>query len=533
MDYKGNSVRIGVLIVIFFISIYILAMNGRFSTSMDVEVYKAAKSVVETGSFGLQEKTMASKIGKDGKNYVVEGLGVILSGVPFVYLSKFVGIPSGRLVVLMNQLLTPLVCLLIFLLGKELKYSLKTSVLLSFIYGLGTMAFVHSKYMFPEPLTSIAFLSSLLFLFKYRKSKRNLFLFIAGSFTGFTLIIRPDSFIFMFCMLIALAMLFYQDKKQGQSFSLLIKQAILLLIPLVFFFILFSYYNYLRFGNILETGYTMGKEGEAATLSYASRFLNIGKTIEGLLGMWLIPCRSIFFISPILILFLFSIKDFWRKYRFEARVMGAVFVLYTLLYSNRGPTGFPGSAAWGVRYMLPMVSFMIIPIGCFLDKIFAENKILWKRLFGTLLGISIVIQIIGSSVNYQMIQMPLNNQIVNDPAVKARFSSQEEINKYAGHETRWRLLMSPKWNLISKNIEILRTTDQTDFMLYNMLKADFKGQADWAKISIFLLILYLISTIFVSGYFILKPVEIFPLRVVKAVPQKQLESKSGRHLKKR
>lgn len=533
MDYKVNTVRISVLIVVFFLSVYILAMNGRFSTSMDVEVYKAAKSVVETGNLGLQEKTMASKVGKDGKNYVVEGLGVILSGVPFVYLSKIIGIPSGRLVVLMNQLLTPIVCLLIFLLGKELKYSLKTSVLLSFVYGLGTMAFVHSKYMFPEPFTSISFLSSLLFLFKYRKSKRNLFLFVAGSFTGFTLIIRPDSFIFMFCMLIGLAMLFYQDQKQGQSFSLLMKQAILFLIPLVFFFILFSYYNYLRFGNILETGYTMGKEGEVATLSYASRFLNIGKTIEGFLGMWLIPCRSIFFINPILILFLFSIKDFWRKYRFESKVMGTVFVLNTLLYSNRGPTGFPGSAAWGVRYMLPMVSFMIIPIGVFLDEIFTKDKIFWKRGFWGLLGISIIIQIIGSSVNYQMIQMPLNNQIVNDPAVKARFPSQEEINKYAGQETRRRLTMSPKWNLISKNIGILKSTDHTDFMFFNMLKADFKGQADWAKISIFLLILYLISTIIVSGYFILKPVGIFPLRVVKVIPQRQLETKSGRHHKKR
>ena len=94
---------------------------------MDIEVYQTAKSVLENGSFGLEKKTLSSVKAQDGKYYVIEGLAVIIAAVPFVYISKLIGVSSGELVVLMNKIITPVICLLIFLNGRALQYSTVTN----------------------------------------------------------------------------------------------------------------------------------------------------------------------------------------------------------------------------------------------------------------------------------------------------------------------------------------------------------------------------------------------------------------------
>jgi len=246
----------------------------------------------------------------------------------------------------------------------------------------------------------------------------------------------------------------------------------------MFFFSVFALYNYLRFGSVFETGYALPLEKRLVKLSYPRQLLSVGDTIKGFLGMWIIPNRSIFLINPVLVLLLFALRDFWKKFRFELMVMGFLFLEFTYLYCNRGPLSFTGSAAWGVRYMIPMVSLMVLPIGLFLDTIFSQNRKGWKRVFVILLTVSFVIQLVGSSVNYQTVQMPAERH-------------------FGGSEARLKLTMDPSWSLLWRNIEILVRYGPQDFMFYNFIRrGDVPG---WAGVSLLLLVITLLS----SGYLFL------------------------------
>ena len=127
---------------------------------MGVSAYLTAQSLIEDGDFALEKATSETGLGKDGKHYVYEGLGFILVVTLFLGFFTFFGI--GELVSITNHILTASACLLVFRICRELKYSLRTSTLIALVYGVGTMAWVHSRFLMPEPLTAVVFLAAFL-----------------------------------------------------------------------------------------------------------------------------------------------------------------------------------------------------------------------------------------------------------------------------------------------------------------------------------------------------------------------------------
>ena len=188
MDVTSSQNRILLILFVFLASLYMITTPGYFTTSMGSSIYVTAKSLVEEGNFALDKPTLETGIGTDGKYYVYQGLAFILIAAAFFSIIKFIA-PHGFLLIT-NQILTAAACLVIYLIGRELKYSKKTSILLSLIYGVATMAWVHSRYLMPEPLTTLVYLTSFLFLLKYKNRKETRWLFLCGCFTGLALIVR-------------------------------------------------------------------------------------------------------------------------------------------------------------------------------------------------------------------------------------------------------------------------------------------------------------------------------------------------------
>ena len=470
-----------------------LSTPGYFATSMGVSAYLAAQSLIEDADFALEKPTMESGIGKDGKHYVYQGLGFILVVTLFSVFFKLLGIIEW--VSITNHILTAIACLLVFHIGRELKYSLKTSVLIALIYGVGTMAWVHSRYLMPEPLTTVVYLTAFLFLLRYKKKRKRKWLFMCGFFAGLALIVRPDAPLFMLVIVVGVFILLYGDYRKGDSdLRIMAKDGIVFLAPILFFFAVYAYYNYARFGNLFELGYATKRQQqiENGWDSDPDRLGIIAGTLQGFAGMWIIPCRSMFFINPVLIFIFLAMKDFWRKFRFEFIVIGFVFILHVILYSSRGPEGFPGSSAWGIRYMVPMTSLMVIVLGVFVKKI--ENQRNWLfKIFIAVFILSTVFQIIGASQNYQLTQSYLEEQS----------GTQDRM-----WDARRMMNMDPRWNLITQNIKWLRR-GHVDFMYYNFLfRKDLMqesslpggGPPPWLA----LVLLTYTCALLTSGYFLLK-----------------------------
>ncbi|MBN2790143.1 MAG: hypothetical protein JXR69_08130 [Candidatus Delongbacteria bacterium] len=133
-------------------------------------------------------------------------------------------------------------------------------------------------------------------------------------------------------------------------------------------------------------------------------------------GLYLIlifPNRAIFFLSPIFLFVVFGIKGFYERFKLESIFYSLIFFAYLSLYALRAPYGYSGTAAWGIRYMLPMfliLSLFLTGVDKFLNPDHPKYK-LFKYSFLSLLVLSALFQIIGSAINYQHVQMPLENVI--------------------------------------------------------------------------------------------------------------------------
>ena len=491
-----SSVHVKLVLFIFLLSLYILTTAGYPTTSMCSSMFYTAKSLIEKGDLGLDNPTLETGIGKDGKYYIYEGLAVIIVVAIFTAVSKFIGLfPHG--IFMTNHMLTAIACIILFLIGRELKYSKKTSLVLALIYGIGTMAWVHSRYLMPEPLTTVVYLSAFLFLLKYKHKGELKWLFLCGCFTGLALIVRPDAPLFILGLGIGvLALLYIQYRDGKKDVGRAVKGIILFGLPVIFFLAIYAYYNYARFGHILELGYSTKGRVDETSDGYGGmhKVRGIADTFVGFAGMWIIPCRSIFFINPVLIFVFWAVKDFWKKYRFEFIIIGIIFTLHVLLYMNRGPTGFPGSSAWGVRYMVPMTSFMVIVMGMFVEKVVSgRHKNSYSKIFITVFIISVLFQLIGNSMTYHATQLSLEEQY------------QTEEEKWNARQT---MNLDPRWNLITQNTKWL-LSGRTDLMYYNYLDRENvnlnkymwqSGVPGWVGVSLVLFII----TLIVSGYLLFR-----------------------------
>ena len=493
-----NSIHI--ILFFFLASLYMITMTGDPTTSMGVSAYETAESIVENGDFSLEKPTLETGIGKDGRYYTYEGLAFILVVTFFYSIGNLLGADTVKFVWLTNQIITATACVMLFLIAREVKYSKKTSLLLSLVYGIGTMAWVHSRFLMPEPFTTLVYLAAFLFLLRYKNRKESKWLFLCGCFTGLAIIVRPDAPFFIFGILIGMVVLLYRDHRASKrQLGAIVKKGLIFLAPLIFFFAIFAYYNYARFGDVFELGYATkaqevaeSKEGDTESGGSGGESRGGGKvhhikgvfdTLVGFAGMWIIPCRSMFFINPVLIFIFLALKDFWRKFKFECIVIGILFILHVGLYSNRG-AGFAGSSTWGVRYMIPMTSFMVVVMGVFVEKARRRRKTLFK-VFMVLFIVSAIIQFIGVSQTSQLTQMMLEE-------------------KYNTPEDNWiarkMMTMNPEWNLITQNIKLLVKGETTDLMYYwyfYMKSGDVPG---WVSGSLAVLVLLLLT----SGYFLFK-----------------------------
>jgi hypothetical protein len=341
----------------------------------------------------------------------------------------------------------------------------------------------------PEPLTTIVYLAAFLFLMKYKNRHTRKWLLLCGCCTGLALIVRPDAPFFILGISIGVLILLYKKYRNKKKLWPIAREGFIFLAPLILFFAIYAYYNYARFGDIFELGYATKaqevtkSEGEGR----AFRIKSFGGTLQGFAGMWIIPCRSIFFINPVLFFVFWALKDFWKKFRFEFIILGIIFILYVLLYSNRGPEGFPGSSAWGVRYMVPVISFMVIVMGIFVEKIIKKGNILLK-IFIAIFALSVVLQCIGVSNSYIHIQSYLEEHVIRD-------------DKW---QVRRMMNMNPRWNLITENIMRIQRGNfdllYINYMFHKDVLSDGYLQAKWVGIAPWLLV----CTLFTSGYMLLK-----------------------------
>ncbi len=399
---------------LFLFAVYLLSYRGGFHSIDEVSMYCVTESLVKRGRFNTDQivwtewTTTFSEaqgfFGADGHVYSKKGLAISLFAAPLYLLALNVpGLGLLQTTFLLNAMVTALTGSVIFLCVRRLGYRSRVSGVTALVFGLGTIAWVYSKYFFSEPLSALllllAFYFSLAASGEQRAASRvppeqqqcwPLFLLMgAGLASGLAVVTRANNALALPILFVYLLATF--PRSLSPAIRRLLLPAICYLLSLAAPGLLFGLYNAVRSGSMLQTGYDL----TVFDLSYFWK---------GSFKFLISPYRGLLVYSPILLLSFVTFPRFFRKHRAEAWVCATIPLAYFLLFafwvSGEG-------LSWGPRFLVPTLPFLIIPLAPLIDDMHRSPARWTKATFSLLLLISVIIQVLGVSVNPQIHMMRL------------------------------------------------------------------------------------------------------------------------------
>jgi hypothetical protein len=188
--------------------------------------------------------------------------------------------------------------------------------------------------------------------------------------------------------LLGLLRLVYLYRSHGRNWRQWIGPVLLFVVPVVAALLIASWYNLIRFGGPLITGYL-------AEERFATPFL------EGLYGLTFSPGKGLFWYNPILFGALLAWPAFFRgggRHRTEALFVGLV-VLVNLAFYAPWYLWWAGHG-WGPRFLVTILPFAVLPLAPAFEAV-RGSRLLAAGL-GLLLVISGSIQFLAVTVDFNL-----------------------------------------------------------------------------------------------------------------------------------
>jgi 4-amino-4-deoxy-L-arabinose transferase-like glycosyltransferase len=268
----------------------------------------------------------------------------------------------------------------------------KTSLTISLIFGFSTLILVYSTVLMGDSFSVFLIVLSFYILQKNIKNRY----FISGIILGISCIIN-----YLSILSAVLILVFIWKKSKSIEKIIFIISFIIALIPLFI-------YNFFISGNLFISSYNFvdpkispcvfGKKyleycPEIGTLSFYYKIL-----IEEInpLRILIFPYRGLLFYTPILTLFFISIYFSYKKNSQITKFSILTFLTY--LFANSIYPYWFGGSAFGSRYLINAIPFILIPIGYF----YKEMKFKFTRfVFFTLAFLSTFHIILSTSVYWE------------------------------------------------------------------------------------------------------------------------------------
>lgn len=352
---------------------YTLTSSGRFHIVDEVSLFNvtaslAMRGAVDTNAIAWTQWVnspgeVLGAFGPDGQVYSKKGPAPALVAVPWylmLHLITNLNVRIGQLQssLLWNGVLTAWTAVLLWLTALRLGYKDRTGMVLGLLFGLATIAWPYANQFFGEPLSAFSLLLCFYGVAAWRQRGHWLWLAVAG--IGGALAITTVT---AHALLIGIIGLWFVvdwllrrragDAPSTGRFGLGLAA---FAAPLVAGGLLLLVYNFIRFGNPLETGYHFDS-GEGFTTPL----------FQGLWGLLVSPYRSVFLHTPLFIGSLLAFVPFWRRHRGEATLVAAMSVVLVAMYSTWWMWW--GGFAWGPRFLVPLTPFWVLPLAPLIEAI--------------------------------------------------------------------------------------------------------------------------------------------------------------------
>jgi hypothetical protein len=314
-------------------------------------------------------------------SFVPRSLILSAIAIPIYAASSFLSIsPILSVGIFVNSIIIAMISLVIFLFSMELYGSKRLSFVLSLVFSVCSFVWPYNTSLYPQPLQSLLLFTSTYFIFRsahanptficnyLQKSYGNnirrspekkalLYSTAAGILLGLSVFAHPSSLITIpgFLTYAAISAGLHRNRRLA-----------LFLAPLVLLLVLMAFINYVRFGAITEFGY------------YSFGSINALGGWTGLLGLWISPGFGIIFYFPLAVLLPFALKKFTRRNDLRGLLLLIVYVIVvfwlfvgTLSYDE--PVSWSGAIAWGPRYMIAILPFIVLSLGIILHHLNMRN----------------------------------------------------------------------------------------------------------------------------------------------------------------
>lgn len=389
---------------LFLLAVYLLSYRGGFHSADEVSMFAVGESLARFGRFDTDQVAWTQWVttqreaqgffGLDGHVYSKKGLALSLFVAPLYVLARLVpGIGLLQTALLLNPLLTALTASFLWLYLRRLGYDRRVATALALTYGLATIAWVYSKFLFSEPLVAFLLLVGAYFLLAYRQEGGLAYLVGAGAAVGLSVPARANNVFVVPLYVGYLAwVLFRGAPNVRQALRKGLAPAFCFLAPLAAAGLIILLYNALRSGNPLNTGYDLS--------------IVQPSFLWGLYRLLLSPNHSLFLFSPILLLGLAGWPGFIRRHGAEAGLTLGSTLVYVLVFSAW--TSGEG-LSWGSRFLMCVVPFLAVPLAPLLERWWRWPLPAGGWLYLALALLSAAIQFLGVAVNIWVYLAYLNS----------------------------------------------------------------------------------------------------------------------------
>ena len=433
----------------FFFSLYLLFITG--SPSVDSYAsFMTAKNIVQRGTLALseeqaEEKNLSHRGGvvehgvRVGKKYYSKyGIGWAVLMIPFYIVGTSVAKVFSQInpefitlfvVCTMGPFVTALFLTYLYRFCLLLKFSENISLATVTICAFSTIIPFYSRGPNVETLDALLILILVYQIYLFFLDTEEKHLIYAGLTAAFLITTKVYNVIILLPTLTWLVWVsFFRNK---ENLVEVIKRLILFLMPVFPFVLIVLFLNYLRFGSFLNTGYVQVTE--------------IIPIYQGLYGFLFSYGKSIFIYNPVLILAVISMGHLIKRNEHLAIGIGLIFLMYMGFLSF-----FPFwmSGPWGTRYLLPVISLMMLVLPFGLKR--------WSEQTGRIKKAILILMIFSGF-------------LINLPSMLIDAYKWEMVGKNTGAFSRYEMTYQPKLSQIVGSWRLLISS----------FNKTIKGKSDW------------------------------------------------------
>lgn len=380
----GGRVALALFLVL--LGVYLLTTGGHFYATDEETMFALTESIVLDHSLALNAGAPGAPplYSQYGPGQSVVAIPFYAAGETLVRLFPPEAYPWLTRVAVswLNPIVTASSVALVFLAAAQLGYGQRAAIGVALAYGLGTMAWPHSKTFFAEPLTALALFGALVALLCAVRARHTgehvaRWFVLSGLAAGFAPAVKIQASLALPLLgLYALALVW---QWRGSRLTLLVCWGAGALLPLA----LLGWYQATLFGSPLRSGY--GNVWATFTTPFWTGFN----------GQLWSPGRGIIWYAPLTVLFPFGLWRMRRQHPCEALLCFALFAAHILFYATWW--AWDGAGAWGPRFLNTVLPFVALP----LVAVFASmRERRWLRVVVVALAVATVpVQLGGLSVN--------------------------------------------------------------------------------------------------------------------------------------